>query len=181
LTKTDNLRIPAFIQSFTDARAAGDPQALETALGVWTLDGGAYFDRIYPDDLAAAAWLRSAPLGVIAEATKVDASYTDYAHISVYSGMPTVLGWPMHEGQWRGTYDPQGSRQEDIRRLYETRSWDEALTVIQQYNIRYVYVGTLERQAYRVNETKFQDHLSEVYRSETGNVVIYEIPWDEVP
>ena len=56
--------------------------------------------------------------GVILEATKPDASYTEYARISTYSGLPTVLGWPMHEAQWRGTYDPQGTRQDDIRRLY---------------------------------------------------------------
>ena len=64
--------------------------------------------------MAAAAWLRSAAYGVIVEASKPDASYTDYARISTYSGLPTVLGWPMHEAQWRGTYDPQGTRQDDI-------------------------------------------------------------------
>ncbi|MBE3066307.1 MAG: hypothetical protein IMZ73_02595, partial [Chloroflexi bacterium] len=120
LTKTNNFQIPAFIENLNAARAAGDPSAWQTAAQVWTLDGGAFFNQYNPDDMAAAAWLRTAPYGVIVEASKVDASYTEYSRISTYSGLPTVLGWPMHEGQWRGTYEPQGTRQDDIRRLYET-------------------------------------------------------------
>ncbi len=174
MTKTNNFQIPAFIENLNAARAAGDPHAWQTAAQVWTLDGGAFFNQIYPDDMAAAAWLRTAPYGVIVEATKPDASYSDYSRISTYSGLPTVLGWPMHEGQWRGTYEPQGSRQDDIRRLYETSSWDEAQAVLSQYGIRYVFVGTLERSTYHLNETKFQSHLTPVFQQ--GQVTIYEVP-----
>ncbi len=174
LTKTNNFQIPAFNQNLKAARAAGDPSLWQTAAQVWTLDGGAFFDRIYPDDMAAAAWLRTAPYGVIMEASKVDASYSDYSRISTYSGLPTVLGWPMHEGQWRGTYEPQGTRQDDIRRLYETSSWEEAQAILLQYGIRYVCVGTLERNTYHLNESKFQRHLTPVFQQ--GQVAIYEVP-----
>ena len=174
LTKTNNLQIPVFIRDLKAARAAGDPSPWQMAAQVWTPDGGAFFERIYPDDMAGAAWLRSAPYGVIVEATKSDASYSDYAHISIYSGMPTVLGWPMHEGQWRGTYDPQGSRQEDIRILYETSSWDEAHAVLLKYGIRYIFIGTLERSTYHLSVNKFQSHLMPVFQQ--GQVTIYEVP-----
>ena len=179
LTKTEDFRIPEFINNLAVARAAVAPRANETAFGVWTLDGGAYFQPIYPDDMAAAVWLRTAPPGNIVEATKVDASYSDYAQISIYSGHPTVLGWPMHEAQWRGSYDPQGSRLNDIRQLYESTNWDNVKAILQEYNIRYVYIGTLERQTYHINEQKFQQHLLPVFRQ--GQVIFYEIPWDEVP
>jgi YYY domain-containing protein len=174
LTKTDNFQVPAFQDSLSSARKAGDPQALQTALQVWTLDGGAYFTRIEPDDMAGAAWLRTASYGIIVEATKIDASYTEYARISTYSGLPTILGWPMHEAQWRGTYDPQGTRLDDIRHLYETSSWEEAQAILQQYGIKYVFVGTLERSTYLLNEPKFQQHLTPAFQQ--GQVVIYEIP-----
>ncbi len=114
----------------------------------------------------------TAPYGIIVEATKPDASYSDYARISTYSGLPTVLGWPMHEGQWRGTYEPQGTRQDDIRRLYETSSWEEAQAILTQYGIRYVCVGTLERSTYHLSESKFQRHLTSVFQQ--GQVTIYE-------
>ncbi len=174
LTKTNDFRLAAFSQKLQSARAAGDPQAWQTAAQVWTLDGGAYFNQVYPDDMAGAAWLSAVPYGIIVEATKPDASYSDYARISTYSGLPTVLGWPMHEGQWRGTYEPQGTRQDDIRLLYETASWEEARAVLSSYGIRYVFVGTLERNTYRVNESKFQQHLTPVFQQ--GQVVIYEVP-----
>ncbi len=174
LTKTEDLRIPAFMKNLALSSTVGNPPPQQTAFSVWTLDGGAYFEPIYPDDMAAAAWLRSAPQGVIVEATKVDASYSDFGHISIYSGLPTVLGWPMHEAQWRGSYDPQGSRLNDIRQLYESSNWDNAKAILQQYNIRYVFIGTLERQTFRINEQKFQQHLSQVFKQ--GQVVIYAIP-----
>ena len=174
LTKTDDFKVPAFQQTLAAARLAGDPSPLRTALGVWTLDGAAAFERQFPEDAAAARWLSTAPPGVIAEAAKIDSSYTDYAHISAYSGLPTVLGWAMHEDQWRGTYAIQGTRLADIQRLYETRSWDEAQAILSQYDIRYVYIGTLENQTYRVYEGKFQQNLRQVYQQ--GGVTIYAVP-----
>lgn len=178
LTKTNNFQVPVFQATLSASQKAGDTQAFKSAAQAWTqaltLDGGAYYTRIEPDDMAAAAWLRTAPYGVIAEATKPDASYTEYARISTYSGLPTVLGWPMHEAQWRGTYDPQGTRQDDVRRLYETPSWDDAQSILQQYGIRYVFVGTLERSTYHLSESKFKQHLSPVFQQ--GQVVIYEVP-----
>jgi uncharacterized membrane protein len=173
-TKTNDFQIPTFTENLKAARVAGDPHAWQTAAQVWTLDGGAFFEKIEPDDMAAAAWLRTAPYGIIVEATKPDASYSDYARISTYSGLPTVLGWPMHEGQWRGTYVPQGTRLDDIRRLYETTSWEEAQAVLSQYGIRYVCIGTLEQKTYRVNESKFQRYLTPVFQQ--GLVTIYEVP-----
>jgi len=140
----------------------------------WTLDGAAHLDREYPADTEAIRWLQTAPYGVIVEATAPDASYSDYAHISTYTGLPTVLGWPMHEGQWRGGYTEQGTRMDDIQRLYETSDWNTAQAILSQYQVRYVYVGALERVAYRVSEAKFQRFLQPVYQN--GNVTIYEVP-----
>ena len=174
LTRTDDFKIPAYQQALAQARASGEISAWKIALQTWTLDGAVGFDNQFPDDAAAAGWLATAPVGVIAEAAKIDASYTDYSHISAYSGLPSVLGWPMHEDQWRGTYAIQGTRLTDLQRLYETRNWDEAQAILTQYNIHYVYVGTLERQTYRVYEAKFQQNLQQVFQQ--GSVTIYAVP-----
>ena len=69
---------------------------------------------------------------------------------------------------------PQGTRAEDIQRLYETSSWDEAQAILTKYAIRYIYIGNLERSAYQVNETKFTRHLVLAYSNRS--VSIYEIP-----
>lgn len=138
----------------------------------WTLDGAAYLRRYSPDEWDAIHWLRQAPFGIVAEA--IGGSYSGYGIISTYSGLPTVLNWPGHESQWRGGAQEIGSRESDIQRLYRTSDWQEALSVLQQYNIRYVVVGSLERGAYRVNEGKFQSNLQVVFQK--GMVFIYEVP-----
>lgn len=164
-----------------------------TLLGLWsktngfrpaagfTLDGTAYLRREKPDEAAAIDWLKAAPPGVVAEA--VGGSYSEFARVATLSGLPNVLGWPGHESQWRGGAREMGSRQADLARLYCTRHWEEALQVLQQYHIRYVYIGELERSSYApgtpdcpagLSEDKFRANLVEAFRQ--GSVVIYEFP-----
>jgi uncharacterized membrane protein len=190
--KTNDFQVTAFANNLKAAQAAGDPAAVQTAARVWTLDGAQLFQTQYPDDAAAAKWLLNAPEGVIAEAFNKTSSYTDYSRMSVYSGDPTVLGWWYHEWQWRGnldnlvspitdlsckakdSFDPRRMRSDDISCLYEANNWDVASEVINQYNIRYVVVGTLERADYHINEALFQQHLKQVFQQ--NQVVIYEVP-----
>jgi uncharacterized membrane protein len=136
----------------------------------YTLDD---FDRIQrenPDEAAAILWLRSAPDGVVAEA--VGGSYSQYGRISIYAGLPTVLGWPGHEDQWRDRA-LQGSREQDIETLYSSNDWATAQEIIDRYNIRYIVVGNLERTTYQVNEEKFNRFLKPVFQQ--GNVTVYEV------
>lgn len=133
------------------------------------------FDRVQretPEEAAAVEFLLTAPDGIIAEA--IGDGYSGYARISMLTGLQTVLGWPGHEAQWRGTTEPQGTRREDIAKLYATARWDEAKFIIDQYNIRYIYIGVLERVSMPVNEEKFQLYLKPVFQQ--GGVVIYEVP-----
>jgi uncharacterized membrane protein len=140
----------------------------------FTLDD---FDRVQrenPDEAAAMLWLKSAPDGVIAEAT--GNPYSNFGRISIYSGLPTILGWGNHEGQWHGS-DFQGilgQRTQDIETLYTTPDWQTAKSILDQYDVRYVVVGGLERNSYRVNEEKFKNFLKPVFQQ--GNVTIYEVP-----
>ncbi len=172
--KTGNFNFPSFRAALDIALTSSDPHPLRTAVAsTWTLDGTDLFHAQFPDDAAAADWLAAAPMGVVAEA--VGGQYSGYARISVYSGLPTVVGWIGHEDQWRGTFDEQRQRgEQDIPTLYQSNNWEETDAIIQNYGIRYIVVGTLERQSYRVYESKFQQYLVEVFRS--GEVVIYQVP-----
>jgi YYY domain-containing protein len=137
----------------------------------YTLDD---FDRVQrenPDEAAAITWLRSAPDGVVAEA--VGGAYSSYARISIYTGLPTVLGWGNHEGQWRDQA-LQGTRQSDIETLYRINDWVITQDIINRYNIRYIFIGNLERSTYQVNEEKFNRFLRPVFQQ--GGVTVYEVP-----
>ncbi len=138
----------------------------------YTLDASAHLNRYWSDDAAAIHYLQSAPMGVVAEA--IGGSYSDHARIATYTGLPTVLGWPWHEFQWRGDWSAHGTREADIRTLYETSDWTTAWEILDRYQVRYIVVGTLERTTYRVREQKFQQHLPLLFRS--GNTVIYTVP-----
>ena len=138
----------------------------------YTLDASAYFARLQPNENAAVAWLSDSAYGVVAEA--VGGQYSGYARVSTLSGQPAVLGWPGHEGQWRGGYEEVGTREPDIRTLYETPDWATALEIIRRYNIRYIFVGSLEGSTYALNIEKFVQNLRVGF--ELGGVRIFVVP-----
>ncbi len=140
--------------------------------GGFTLDD---FDRVRresPEEAAAIQFLQSVPNGVIAEA--IGGSYSNYARISAYTGLQTVIGWSGHEAQWRGDYAPQGTRTDDINKLYTSARWEEAQVIIDQYDIRYIYIGALEYSSMQVREEKFKTHLKPIFQM--GSVTIYQVP-----
>ena len=132
------------------------------------------FARENPEDAAAIEFLLNAPTGVIAVAQIITGSYTNYGRISMYTGLQSVLGWPGHESQWRGGFEPQGTRLQDLEILYTTNDREVAKGIINFYNIRYIVIGDLERITYNVNEEKFYLYLTPIFQQ--GNTVIYEVP-----
>jgi uncharacterized membrane protein len=137
----------------------------------FSLDGTAYLELQSPDDMAGIRWLQNAPPGVVVEA--VGSSYSEYGRVATLSGQPDVLGWPGHESQWRGGSAEMGSRQSDIEIVYRSNRWEEIQQILDKYDVRYVYVGPLERETYRVNDAKFDNNLKEVFSQ--GDVTIYEV------
>jgi len=137
----------------------------------WTLDGNAFISNNNQDEYAAMQWLTQQPLGVVAEA--VGGSYSDYARVSTRTGMPTVLGWPGHEGQWRGGYEEVGSREAEVKILYTSNDWTEISNVIEKYSIRYIYLGNLEKNLYITDGEFLKSNLPVIYQN--SNVTIFEI------
>ena len=138
-----------------------------------TLDGTAYLAHSHPDDYAAIKWLNEHAKGapVIVEAN--GGSYTYAGRISTHTGLSTLLGWGGHELQWRGSYEEPGRRELDIRTLYTTRDVKEALTLLEKYDITYLYVGDLEREVFghqglgkfdRLMDPVFQQGGATIYR-----------------
>ncbi len=141
-----------------------------------TLDGTAYLSGSQPDDHAAVAWLNEnvdgAPIILEAPGTG-GSSYVYEGRIAALTGLPTLLGWAGHEGQWRGSYDVQRAREPDIETIYSTLDLEQALTLLDKYDITYVYVGQLERTKYDARALdKFRQFMDIVYQK--GNVTIYK-------
>jgi YYY domain-containing protein len=138
-----------------------------------TLDGMAWLEQFHPDDYAAIRWLQAnAPdSAVILEAS--GGSYSYYGRVSALTGLPTVLGWDFHEYQWRGSYDEPAARKPDIDILYNSVDPAQTLTLLDKYDITYVYVGSLEREQYSPDGlAKFGRLMDVVYQH--GDVTIYQ-------
>ena len=134
------------------------------------LDGSNFMQRYDQDEYTAINWLRNAQFGNVAEA--VGGSYSEYARVSTFSGLPTILGWPGHEMQWRGGVTEIGSRERDIQLLYETTDWMIANEIIDNYKIKYIYIGNLERLKYKIDEVKFQNNLAKIFSN--NSITIYQ-------
>lgn len=139
-----------------------------------TLDGMAFFAQRFPDDWAAIEWLRANAAGAPVIAEAVGGAYQiEESRISMATGLPTVMGWVNHEGQWRGDYYAEvADRPNRIETLYQVRDWETAREVLEEFGIEYVIVGTQERRQYNpVYEPKFDVHMDSVF--ETPNLTIY--------
>lgn len=137
------------------------------------LNGINYLKEIKPFDYSAINWINKNISGqpVILEAQ--GDSYTDYARISANTGLPTVLGWTVHEWLWRGSYEIPSARFADIKDLYETENVALSKKIIAKYSIFYIYIGVLEKEKYKINEEKFSK-LGRLIYSNTG-AKIYKI------
>lgn len=145
-----------------------------------TLDGAAFVTAWYPGDARAIAWLNANVTGspVLLEAA-APVSYQWFNRVSVFTGLPDVLGWPDHVGEQRYDYQPV-NRLTDIGIIYSTTDTTQAIELLHYYHVRYVYVGELERQLYAQRSSagldKFQqmsDSLHVVYQA--YGVTIYEV------
>jgi len=139
-----------------------------------TLDGLHWLKTQNPDDYAAINWLRNNVAGrpVILEA--VGESYTTYARVSTFTGLPTVLGWRVHEWLWRGGFEIPSQRTSSVATIYEQPGSPMALELIKEYKIEYIIVGDKEREAYQqLDHQKLKKLGTEVFTS--GSTYILQI------
>ncbi len=147
-----------------------------------TLDGLAFVRAWYPGDAQAITWLNAHIAGspvLLEAATPYD--YTWFGRVSVYTGLPDVIGWTGHEAEQRYG-DQTANRMTDISIIYTTPSTALALELMHYYNVGYIYIGQLEYQAYGTPSTagidKFdamthQGSLQTVYQQD--GVTIYRV------
>jgi uncharacterized membrane protein len=143
-----------------------------------TLDGTLFTLAEAGDDYDAIEYLRSrAGLGerVIEAAGN---PYSAAGRVASRTGIATVLGWDGHELQWGRDGGLLAQRRADVDRVYSTPSLEEALAILRQYDVTYVFVGSVERNQYPPEGLlKFESALAAVFRS--ADTVIYRTPVDE--
>lgn len=141
-----------------------------------TLDGLAYLRRFNSPEYEAIQWLRqqvdpAAAPPVVLEA--VGGQYSSYGRVSASTGLPTVLGWPGHEWQWRGSDHPEPGRRESIvEQIYTAPDLTLVAFLLDEFDVDYIYVGDLEREKYGpAGLDKFAERLPVAFAND--RVTIY--------
>jgi uncharacterized membrane protein len=101
-------------------------------------------------DAEAMRWLRERVAG---SPVVIEASVPPYrwgSRVSIYTGLPTVVGWDWHQRQQRAALrtDAVGRRLEHVRAIYSAPDAESVLPILRRYQAEYVYVGPLERLYY---------------------------------
>ncbi len=182
-----------------DRMAANTPHTLDS---MTFMDYATYFERNTNLDLSAdyraIRWLQDNVKGspVIAEAPGAGIQYEWLNRISIYTGLPDVVGWQWHQQQQRVLFDAtviaRGAEEDNF---YTTPDIQATLDFLQKYNVRYIIIGELEWAKYVTPGwagdspgcpdclQKFQQYDGKywhaVYRDKDGKTVIYEVNFNE--
>jgi uncharacterized membrane protein len=138
------------------------------------LGGLSYMMQNNLSDYQAIKWIESSISGQPVVLEAVGDSYTEYSRISANTGLPTILGWPVHEWLWRGGYDEPGKRVEEVKKAYQTKNLKETKNFLKKYNVSYVIFGKKEKEKYaEAKEEKWKQLGTVVFSS--GETRIYKI------
>mgnify|MGYP001235362453 CR=1 FL=1 len=149
-----------------------------TATGPYTLNGIAFLKESSPGEFAAIEWLRSNATVDDGIVEAVGSDYTEYGRVASFTGIPTVLNWPGHELQWRGSSDLVDGIAEDVSIIYQSEDVHLVSQILDRYNIQYVIFGERESDKYQVQSI---GHLSPILAeafSQEG-FTIYKVPGDD--
>lgn len=132
------------------------------------------------EDAELITWINAHVQGqpVVLEATGV--SYSHFARISAYTGLPTVVGWEVHEWLWRSTKSSPTPldtvvrpRQADVETIYTTQDSDLAQQLLAKYHVKYIVVGQLERLRYPSLDADALSTLGQVvYKSGDSRIIL---------
>src|SRR5207248_2546636 len=134
-------------------------------------------DLNLPGDAMAIRWLQDNVTGTPVVLEGRSPVYRWGSRISIYTGLPTILGWDVHQCQQRTGYANMiQQRITDVERAYASVSPQEALALVHKYQVRYVVVGGLERAYYPaagLDKFRTMPELRLVY--DAAGVQIYEV------
>ncbi|MDX1663197.1 MAG: DUF2298 domain-containing protein, partial [Candidatus Promineifilaceae bacterium] len=130
--------------------------APHTLDGMAFMPGTTYSLRQQQVDLApdyhALRWMQRHIPGspVVAEANPPnlgEAYRSTGSRVAVYTGLPTIIGWDWHQTQQRAALPSAAirDRMADNAALFNTTLTGEALSLVEEYDVSYIYVGPLER------------------------------------
>ena len=134
------------------------------------LNATAFLETDFSEDVGGIRWLKEhiEDSPVVLEAN--GDSYSEYERVSAMTGLPTVMGWYVHEWLWRGNLADINARIADIESIYTSTDEAQVRQLLEQYDVSYVFVGSCERK-------KYGEKLNNDILKKLGEVVYQDEEW----
>lgn len=141
------------------------------------LDATAYMEYTFVEDVGAINWLKENVKGVEVVLEANGDSYTDYERVSAMTGLPTILGWYVHEWLWRNNTDDLNVKSSDIEKIFTSTEQWEVENLLREYGVAYIFVGAKEREKYaeRLNQDLIRNLGEIVYQDEMYDTFIVRV------
>ena len=112
------------------------------------LTATAFLETDFPEDVNGIRWLKEniSDAPVVLEAN--GDSYSEYERVSAMTGLPTIMGWYVHEWLWRGDLADLNAKIEEIKEIYTSTDETRVKELLDEYNVSYIFVGSCERNKY---------------------------------
>ena len=141
------------------------------------LNATSFLENDFAEDVGGIQWLKENVKGspVVLEAN--GDSYTGYERVSAMTGLPTVLGWYVHEWLWRDDTADLNQKRADVESIYTSSDVEYVKELVEKYGVSYIFVGAKEREKYgeRLNEEILNSIGTVVFRDERSETYILEV------
>ena len=134
------------------------------------LNATAFLETDFSEDVGGIKWLKGnvKDVEVVLEAN--GDSYSEYERVSAMTGLPTIMGWYVHEWLWRGNLEDINSKIADIENIYTSTDAAHVKELLEEYDVSYIYVGSCERK-------KYGESLNNEMLKSMGEVVYQDDEW----
>ena len=112
------------------------------------INATAFLEEDFPEDAAGVRWLKENIEGSPVVLETDGTSYTGFSRVSAMTGLPTVLGWYVHEWLWRNDVQDLNEKIADINAIFTGEDAVQVELLLKQYQVSYIFVGTKEREKY---------------------------------
>jgi len=110
------------------------------------LNGMQWMLKRYPSSYAMVNYLKEKEAQQVNILEASGESFTEFSLISAFSGMPTILGWQVHEWLWRGSWDVSAQRLGEIDEIYNNPNSIVSRKLLEQYQVKYLIITNRERE-----------------------------------
>ncbi|MFW6447932.1 MAG: DUF2298 domain-containing protein [Halobacteriota archaeon] len=139
-----------------------------------SIDGFDGHERWRAPEMTAVRWLDDRDDTPVVLEAPGERAYSWVNPASTLTGLPTVVGWSHQQG-YRGV-GPYQARVEDVDAIYDPDTPDATVVdLLDQYDVRYVWVGEAERDRYQPRVRRFGRLDGVEVAFENPSVTIYAI------